>query len=56
MRSVARFLRYTYPALLLTPFFEEVSLTVNAAAPDAPTGSSDYLFEPTARSSAACRL
>lgn len=39
-RSVARFLRYTYPALLLTPFFEEVSLTVNAAAADAP-----YWFE-----------
>src|SRR5262245_10375626 len=39
-RSVARFLRYTYPALLLTPFFEEVSLTVNAAAGDAP-----YWFE-----------
>ena len=39
-RSVARFLRYTYPALLLTPLFEEVSLTVNAAAGDAP-----YWFE-----------
>ena len=39
-RSVARFLRYTYPALLLTPFFEEVSLTVNAAA-----GSAPYWFE-----------
>ncbi len=39
-RSTARFLRYTYPALLLTPFFEEVALTVNAAAPDTP-----YWFE-----------
>jgi membrane-associated phospholipid phosphatase len=38
---VARFLRYTYPALLLTFFFEEVSLTINAAAPDSP-----YWFEP----------
>ena len=43
-RSVARFLRYTYPALLLTPFFEEVSLTVNAAAVDAPYWFEQYLF------------
>ena len=43
-RSVARFLRYTYPALLLTPFFEEVSLTVNAAAADAPYWFEHYLF------------
>jgi membrane-associated phospholipid phosphatase len=40
LRVIARFLRYTYPALLLTPFFEEVALTVNAAAPGAP-----YWFE-----------
>jgi membrane-associated phospholipid phosphatase len=40
-RIVTRFLRYTYPALLLTPFFEEVTLTVNAAAAGAP-----YWFEP----------
>jgi len=40
LRTVARFLRYTYPALLLTPFFEEVALTVNAASPDSP-----YWFE-----------
>ncbi len=40
-RAVARFLRYTYPALLLTPFFEEVSLTVNAVTPGSP-----YWFEP----------
>jgi membrane-associated phospholipid phosphatase len=33
LRAVGRFLRYTYPALLLTAFFEEVALTVNAAAP-----------------------
>ena len=43
-RSVARFLRYTYPALLLTPFFEEVSLTVNAAAADTPYWFEHYLF------------
>src|SRR6185369_7699128 len=43
-RSVARFLRYTYPALLLTPFFEEVSLTVNAAAGNAPYWFEHYLF------------
>jgi len=43
-RSVARFLRYTYPALLLTPFFEEVSLTINAAAADAPYWFEHYLF------------
>ena len=40
-RLIARFLRYTYPALLLTPFFEEVALTVNAVRPDHP-----YWFEP----------
>jgi membrane-associated phospholipid phosphatase len=40
VRTVARFLRYTYPALLLTPFFEEASLTVNAATPASP-----YWFE-----------
>ena len=43
-RSVARFLRYTYPALLLIPFFEEVSLTVNAAAIDTPYWFEHYLF------------
>jgi hypothetical protein len=36
LRATARFLRYTYPALLLTPFFEEVALTVNAATPESP--------------------
>ena len=40
LRAVARFLRYTYPALLLTPFFEEVALFVNAVAPGHP-----YWFE-----------
>jgi len=40
-RAAARFLRYTYPALLLTAFFEEVALTVNAIAPASP-----YWFEP----------
>jgi hypothetical protein len=39
-RTIARFLRYTYPALLLTPFFEEVALTVNAVTPESP-----YWFE-----------
>lgn len=43
-RAVARFLRYTYPALLLTPFFEEVSLTVNAAAGDTPYWFERHLF------------
>jgi len=43
-RSTARFLRYTYPALLLTPFFEEVSLTVNAAARQTPYWFEHYLF------------
>jgi len=41
IRAVGRFLRYTYPAVLLTPFFEEVALTVNAVAP-----GSAYWFEP----------
>jgi membrane-associated phospholipid phosphatase len=43
-RAVARFLRYTYPALLLTPFFEEVALTVNGVAPQAPFWFERYLF------------
>jgi hypothetical protein len=54
-RSVARFLRYTYPALLLTPLFEEVSLTVNAAAATRPTGSSTTCSTRTVRCSAARR-
>ncbi len=44
-RSTLRFLRYTYPALLLTLFFEEVSLTVNAAAAGAPYWFDQYLFD-----------
>ena len=40
LRTIARFLRYTYAALLLTPFFEEVALTVNAVTPESP-----YWFE-----------
>jgi membrane-associated phospholipid phosphatase len=40
-RRVGRFLRYTYPALLLTPFFEEVRFTVNALGPGRA-----YWFEP----------
>jgi membrane-associated phospholipid phosphatase len=43
-RAVARFLRYTYPALLLTPFFEEVALTVNGVAPQTPYWFEQYLF------------
>ncbi len=43
-RVVFRFLRYTYPALLLTPFFEEVALTVNAVFPNAPHWFEGWLF------------
>ena len=43
-RAVARFLRYTYPALLLTPFFEEVSLTVNATALRTPYWFERFLY------------
>jgi membrane-associated phospholipid phosphatase len=43
-RRTTRFLRYTYPALLLTFFFEEVTLTVNAASPQAPFWFERYLF------------
>jgi len=43
-RRSVRFLRYTYPALLLTFFFEEVTLTVNAASPQAPFWFERYLF------------
>jgi membrane-associated phospholipid phosphatase len=41
LRKTGKFLRYTYPALLLTAFFEEVHLTANAVMPDQP-----YWFEP----------
>jgi hypothetical protein len=44
LRTITRFLRYTYPALLLTPFFEEVALTVNAAAPESPFWFERYLI------------
>ena len=44
LRRTARFLRYTYPALLLTPFFEEVALTVNAASPGSPYWFESYLL------------
>jgi len=43
-RAVARFLRYTYPALLLTPLFEEVALTVNAPAPASPYWFERFLY------------
>ncbi len=43
-RRVGRFLRYAYPALLLTPFFEEVWLTVNATSPDRPYWFESYLY------------
>jgi membrane-associated phospholipid phosphatase len=41
LRGGARFLRYTYPLLLVILYFEEVQQTVNAVAPSAP-----YWFEP----------
>jgi membrane-associated phospholipid phosphatase len=44
VRRTVRFFRYTYPALLLTLFFEEVSLTVNAAAAGAPYWFETYLY------------
>jgi membrane-associated phospholipid phosphatase len=44
-RVAGRFLRYTYPALLLTPFFEEVALTVNAVAPASPYWFERFLYE-----------
>jgi membrane-associated phospholipid phosphatase len=44
-RRTVRFFRYTYPALLLAVFFEEVSLTVNAAAAGAPYWFESYLYE-----------
>jgi membrane-associated phospholipid phosphatase len=44
VRAIARFLRYTYPALLLTPFFEEVSVTVNAVSPGVPYWFERYLY------------
>ena len=44
VRTIARFLRYTYPALLLTPFFEEVALFVNAATPESPYWFERYLI------------
>jgi len=44
LRLTARFLRYTFPALLLTPFFEEVALTVNAASPGSPYWFESYLL------------
>ena len=44
-RRTVRFFRYTYPALLLALFFEEVSLTVNAAAAGAPFWFEPYLYE-----------
>ena len=43
-RRVGRFLRYTYPALLLTPFFEEVRFTVNATRPSRPYWFEAYLY------------
>jgi membrane-associated phospholipid phosphatase len=44
-RLIARFLRYTYPALLLTFFFEEVALTVNAVTPSTPYWFERFLYE-----------
>lgn len=42
VRGGLRFLRYTYPLLLVLFFFEEVQQTVGAVYPDSP-----YWFEPT---------
>lgn len=44
VRAAGRFLRYTYPALLLTPFFEEVALTVNGVFPSTPHWFEARLF------------
>ena len=56
VRGVARFLRYTYPALLLTPFFEEVALTVNASTPESPFWFEPHLVaEPLRANGIACR-
>jgi len=44
LRGAARFLRYTYPALLLTFFFEEVTLTVNAVSPSTPYWFERFLY------------
>ena len=41
VRGGARFLRYSYPLLLVVLYFEEVQQTVNAIAPGSP-----YWFEP----------
>ena len=41
VRGSARFLRYSYPLLLVVLYFEEVEQTVNAIAPASP-----YWFEP----------
>jgi membrane-associated phospholipid phosphatase len=41
VRGGARFLRFTYPLILVLLFFEEVQQTVNAIAPASP-----YWFEP----------
>ena len=41
VRGGARFLRYSYPLLLVVLYFEEVQQTVNAIAPASP-----YWFEP----------
>ena len=44
-RRTVRFFRYTYPALLLTLFFEEVSLTVNASATGTPYWFETHLYD-----------
>jgi len=44
VRRVGRFVRYTYPALLLTGFFEEVGFFVNAINPSHPYWFEAYLY------------
>jgi membrane-associated phospholipid phosphatase len=44
VRGGLRFFRYTYPMLLVLPFFEEVQSTVNAVHPDAPHWFERYLY------------
>jgi membrane-associated phospholipid phosphatase len=44
LRGGLRFLRYTYPLLLMVFYFEEVEHTVNALWPDAPHWFEDRLY------------
>ena len=44
LRDAARFLRYSYPLLLVLIFFEEVEQMVHAVAPNAPYWFESYLY------------